>query len=148
VEDFIARRRQIQDQHSNAPSRVLLIDDNEKYTRALASVLAARAPGLQVETASDGFTAGIKCESLRPDIVTLDLNMPDMNGIEVCRFLRSMFGPERPRIVVLSAELSAASIAAAMAAGANSCVAKTTTTEKLLAELGIPVASPRVMPRS
>lgn len=148
VEEFIARRRQVQDQNSNAPSRILLIDDNEKYTRALASVLAARAPGLHVETAADGFSAGIKCESLRPDVVTLDLNMPDMNGIEVCRLLRSMFGPERPRIVVLSAELSAANIAAAMAAGANSCVAKTTTTEKLLAELGIAVTSPRVLPRT
>jgi len=137
VEDFIARRRQIQDQGTAMPSRALLIDDDERYTRALVSVLTARVPGLHVETAADGFTAGIKCEALRPDVVTLDLQMPDMNGIEVCRLLRGMFGNERPRIVVLSGELSDTDVHAAMEAGANSCLHKTGPTERLLSELGI-----------
>jgi excisionase family DNA binding protein len=141
VEDFIARRRKLQDQGTGHPSRILLIDDNIRYTQALATVLTARVPGLAVDTASDGFSAGIKCESLRPDIVTLDLQMPGMNGFEICRLLRSMFGSERPRIVVLSGLLTEESTRKALEAGANSCVAKTARTEKLLQELGLSAAA-------
>ena len=137
VDEFIARRRQIQEQGAASPSRVLLIDDDERYTQALGTVLAARVPGLYVDAAADGFTAGIKCEALRPDVVTLDLRMPGMNGIEVCRLLRSMFGSERPRIVILSGLLSPSDIDQAREAGANSCIEKTVSTETLLRELGI-----------
>jgi excisionase family DNA binding protein len=137
VEDFIARRRQVQEQVVATPSRILVIDDDIRYARALSSVLAARVPGLHVETAADGFTAGIKCEALRPDIVTLDLHMPGMDGIEVCRLLRGMFGSEKPRIVVLSGLLDEDSIRRATEAGANSCLSKLAPMDTLLKELGI-----------
>ena len=137
VEEFIARRRQMQERDAAGPSRILLIDDDERYTQALSTVLTARVPGLFVDTAADGFTAGIKCESLRPDVVTLDLRMPGMDGIEVCRLLRSMFGHDRLRIVVLSGTLTDDSIRKAQEAGANSCVEKTARTDVLLRELGI-----------
>jgi len=137
VEEFIARRRQLQEQAGNGPSRILLIDDDERYTQALSTVLTARVPGLFVDTAADGFTAGIKCESMRPEVVTLDLRMPGMDGLEVCRLLRSMFGSERLRIVVLSGALTQNNIRRAQEAGASSCVEKTAKTEILLRELGI-----------
>jgi excisionase family DNA binding protein len=143
VEEFIARRRQVQEHGSTGPSRMLVIDDDPRYAQALMTVLHARVPGLHVDTASDGFSAGIKCEALRPDIVTLDLEMPDMDGIEVCRLLRSMFGPEKPRIIVLSGLLSEDSIRRAREAGANGCVSKTAHMDALLRELGIAEAQPR-----
>ncbi len=138
VNEFIERRRQIQDSGARSPSRILIIDDDEQYTRTLSALLCARAPGLHIDTAPDGFTAGIKCESLRPDIVTLDLQMPDMNGFEVCQLLRTMFGHEKPRIVVLSGFLSEENQRRALAAGAHCCVSKTAPMETLLRELGIP----------
>src|SRR5689334_10674060 len=58
VEEFIARRRQLQERGAAEPSRILLIDDDERYTQALSTVLTARVPGLFVDTAADGFTAG------------------------------------------------------------------------------------------
>lgn len=137
VEEFIARRRQVQEQVVATPSRILVIDDDVRYTRALSSVLTARVPGLHVETAADGFTAGIKCEALRPDIVTLDLHMPGMDGIEVCRLLRGMFGTEKPRIVVLSGLLDEENMRRATEAGANSCLSKLAPMDTLLRELGI-----------
>lgn len=136
VEQFLARRREMQDPH-RGPSRMLIIDDDADYAQSLARMLSLHAPGLHVETAQDGFAAGIKCEALRPDIVTLDLHMPDMNGIEVCRLLRSMFGRERPRIVVLSGLLSEANQRAVLAAGADACVSKSAPAARLLKELGI-----------
>lgn len=136
VADFIARRRAMQDA-DRGPSRMLIIDDDAEYAQSLARMLALHAPALHIETAQDGFAAGIKCEALRPDIVTLDLHMPDMNGFEVCRLLRSMFGRERPRIVVLSGLLSGESEQRVLEAGADSCVSKSAPAATLLEELGI-----------
>jgi excisionase family DNA binding protein len=137
VEAFIARRRQIQENSPATPSRLLVIDDDAQYTRYLRSLLASHAPELHVDTAPDGFTAGIKCESLRPDIVTLDLQMPGMDGVEVCRLLRNMFGGEKPRIVVLSGFLSEENSRRVLQAGANACVSKQAPAETLLRELGL-----------
>lgn len=142
VEEFIAKRRQTQETNDARPSRLLIIDDDAQYTRYLQNLLSGRAPGLHVDTAPDGFTAGIKCESLRPDIVTLDLQMPDMNGLEVCRLLRSMFGPDKPRIVILSGFLSEDNVRQLLEAGANSCVAKTAAAGTLLRELGLDTPVP------
>ena len=85
VEAFMARRRQEQEQESRgaSPRSLLIIDDDPQFIRFLQALLATRAPSLQVDSALDGFSAGIKCEALRPDIVTLDLEMPEMNGLEV-----------------------------------------------------------------
>ncbi len=142
VEEFIAKRRQLQEASDASPSRLLVIDDDAQYTRYLLNLLATRAPSLHVDTAPDGFTAGIKCESLRPDIVTLDLQMPDMNGIEVCRLLRSMFGNDKPRIVILSGFLSEDNEKQLLEAGANRCLAKTAPADELLRELGIDTSAP------
>jgi excisionase family DNA binding protein len=136
VADFIARRREMQEPN-RGPSRMLIIDDDAEYARSLARMLALQAPSLHIEMAHDGFAAGIKCEALRPDIVTLDLHMPDMNGFEVCRLLRSMFGRERPRIVVLSGLLSEESQRRVLEAGADACVSKSAPAATLLQELGI-----------
>jgi excisionase family DNA binding protein len=144
VEEFIARRRQLQEGSAPAPRSMLLIDDDIQYTRFLQALLANHAPQMQVETAPDGFAAGIKCEALRPDVVTLDLHMPDVNGLEVCRQLREMFGNDKLRIVVLSGFLSEENITMALDAGANCCVPKSAPPETLLRELGL--AAPAMQP--
>ncbi len=136
VEDFIALRREMQGA-GRGPSRMLIIDDDTGYAQSLARMLSLHAPSLHVEMAHDGFAAGIKCEALRPDIVTLDLHMPEMNGFEVCRLLRSMFGRERPRIVVLSGLLTEENQRRALEAGADTCVSKSAPAATLIRELGI-----------
>lgn len=137
VEAFIARRRQDSAPPTVEPKSLLVIDDDAQYTRYVQALLAARAPALLVETAPDGFTAGIQCESMRPDIVTLDLQMPGMNGLEVCRLLRAKFGADRPRIVVVSGYLSDERVALAQQAGANACVRKGAPADVLLRELRV-----------
>jgi CheY-like chemotaxis protein len=74
---------------------------------------------------------------MRPDVVTLDLQMPDMDGFAVCRLLTSMFGDRKPRIVALSGFLSSENIKRIQAAGADACLAKTTAPDLLIQELGV-----------
>ena len=64
---------------------VLVVDDAVTYRKIISNVLAA-VPGIKVVgTASNGKIALDKIEQLRPDILTLDLEMPEMDGLEVLR---------------------------------------------------------------
>jgi CheY-like chemotaxis protein len=144
VDEFIAKRQQVQNTVEKSPSRLLIIDDDAQFARYMSNLIASRVPAVAVDIAVDGFSAGIKCEAMRPDVVTVDLQMPDMDGFSVCRLLRSMFGDQKPRIVALSGFLSADNIKGIQAAGADVCLAKTTPPDLLIQELGFPlVRAPR-----
>jgi two-component system chemotaxis response regulator CheB len=68
--------------------RVLVVDDTVTYRKIVSDVLT-RLPGVEVVgTAANGRIALHKIEQLRPDLMTLDLEMPDMGGLEVLRQLR------------------------------------------------------------
>ena len=138
VDAFIERRRKANASHPSRPSRVLVIDDDAQFARYLTGLLRRRVHGIEIETAPDGFAAGMKTESMRPDLVTLDLQMPGMDGFEVCRLLRTMPTRERMRIVVLTGFPSAGNIERSLAAGADACIAKTAPPKLLLRELGFP----------
>lgn len=82
-----------------APIRVLVVDDSAFARKVLRQVLSG-APGISVvETARDGLDALEKIAELKPDVVTLDLVMPHLDGLGV---LRSLAGAASPRVVVVS----------------------------------------------
>jgi two-component system chemotaxis response regulator CheB len=81
------------------PIRVLVADDSAFTRKALKEILDA-APGITVVgIARDGLEALEKVAELHPDVVTLDLVMPNLDGVG---FLRALKGPLRPRVVVVS----------------------------------------------
>jgi excisionase family DNA binding protein len=137
VDAFIAQRRRLEQPGHSAPSRILIIDDDPQFARYLTKLLSTHAPRVFVDVAGDGFSAGIKCESLRPDVITLDLQMPDMNGFEVCEMIRAQFGKNKPRIVALTGFPSEENTRRITAAGADACVGKTAPLKVLLRELGV-----------
>ncbi|MBC7632224.1 response regulator, partial [Aeromicrobium sp.] len=66
--------------------RVVVVDDDDDIRDLLVHVL--NEAGLEVSTASDGASALATIREVQPDLVTLDLSLPDMDGTEVCRALR------------------------------------------------------------
>jgi two-component system, OmpR family, KDP operon response regulator KdpE len=109
---------------------VLVIDDEASILRALRINLTAR--DYVVHTASDG-TAGLRLASSdRPDVVILDLGLPDMDGAEVIRGIR---GWSQVPIIVLSAREQEADKVAALDAGADDFVTKPFGMDELLARL-------------
>lgn len=73
---------------SLAESRVLIVDDNEFNRKSLA-LLIRRAGITNVEFAADGRQGLEKVERFKPDLVLLDVDMPNMDGLEMCRTLRA-----------------------------------------------------------
>lgn len=99
--------------------RLLLVEDDEGIARPLAGALGNAGFEVQhVTTGADALAAGRDA-----DAVLLDLGLPDMDGIEVCRQLRRAIAPEVP-ILVLTARDSEADVVVALDAGADDHVAK------------------------
>jgi DNA-binding response OmpR family regulator len=86
-------------EHHPAPSRVLVVDDDAMVAEVVATYLV-RA-GFDIERAADGTTALEKAAARPPDLVVLDLTLPDLDGLEVCRRLRQARG-DLP-VVILTA---------------------------------------------
>jgi DNA-binding NarL/FixJ family response regulator len=98
-------------------ARVLLADDHELMRRLLRHAIAARAGLVIVGEASDGAQALELARTLQPDVIVLDLAMPEMDGLQVAAALRAT-QPDCA-ILVFSAFSAARAEAAALAAGAD-----------------------------
>jgi two-component system KDP operon response regulator KdpE len=111
-------------------TRVLVVDDEPQIVRALRINLTAR--GYQVLTAADGAAALRAAADGHPDVVVLDLGLPDLDGAEVIAGLR---GWSSVPIIVLSARTDSADKVAALDAGADDYVTKPFGMDELLARL-------------
>lgn len=113
--------------------RVLVADDQELVRSALVA-LVATDPSLEVVgEAGSGAEALRLAERLRPDVVVLDVRMPDVSGLEATRGLAGL--TPRPSIVAVSAEVSAPLRRQLEEAGAAAVVDKTELFERLLPTL-------------
>src|SRR5215472_6555561 len=114
-----------------APIRVLVVDDEPSLAELLASVL--RYEGWEIRTAGDGSSAVRAAREFRPDAVVLDIMLPDFDGLEVLRRVRS----ELPHVCVLflTARDAVEDRVAGITAGGDDYVTKPFSLEEVLARL-------------
>jgi len=110
---------------------VLVVDDDAPVRRMLERTL--RADGYDVTVAADGGQALAAAERSAPDLVVLDVGLPGMDGLTVCRRLRAN-GVTAP-ILLLTARDAVADRVAGLDAGADDYVIKPVATDELLARL-------------
>ena len=114
------------------PTRVLIVDDHPLTREALASLL--KAHGFEVAGfASDGAEAIVEAARLQPDLILLDLLMPDMDGITALPRLRE--AAPNCEVVVLTASGTEENLLAAIRAGAAGYLLKTEPPERIAAFL-------------
>lgn len=111
-------------------TRVLVVEDEQHMLRALAMNLVAR--GYEVQTAEDGTTALNCAAATPPDVIVLDLGLPDLDGMAVIRAVRSY---SQTPIVVLSARSGSSDKVEALDAGADDYVTKPFDVHELVARL-------------
>ena len=102
--------------------RVLIVDDHKVVAEGLDHLLAAQPDIKVVGTARTGREAVRRAVELEPDVVVMDSNMPDLNGIEATRLIRERV--PRARIVALSVHADPMHIVRALRAGASGYVPK------------------------
>lgn len=114
------------------PARILIVDDEPNILGTLAPLLRTR--GYEVSTAMDGHTAIETAERDKPDVIVLDLGLPDMDGVEVCVQVRETMNVP---IIVLSARGAEGDKVRALDVGAVDYITKPFGAEELLARIRV-----------
>lgn len=130
--------------------RILLVDDHEVVRLGLRSLLGSRSGLAVVGEAASGSEALRQATLLQPEVVVLDLRLPDRKGTEVCRELREL--PEPPHVLILSSFAEESEAVAAVRAGAAGYLLKEAGGGALLAAIeavarGEAVLDPRLVER-
>lgn len=113
--------------------KVLLADDHTIVRQGLKLILAAQADFEVIGEASDGRTAAELAAKLRPDIVLMDVQMPELNGIEATR--RMVEANPRIRVLVLSMHKEALYVREVLKAGARGYILKDAIDTELLSAM-------------
>lgn len=125
VADFLRFLKQhnmpVPGEFQRSAPRVLIVDDDQGTAQAIQRVL--RRAGFETQVAFDGFSAGALMESFAPEVMTLDLRMPGLGGLEVLGFVRSHPRLQGIKIVVVSG-LPRARLDEALAKGADEVLDK------------------------
>lgn len=130
----------------NGPRRsvpLILIADDRPYNRDLLTAFL-EPEGYALAEAADGEEALRKVAEMLPDMVLLDIMMPRMHGIDVCRRLRAEYGDRGPRVVMVSALGDAEDVNDSMGAGADGYIIKPVDRANLLAVVSRWVGRPAV----
>jgi DNA-binding NarL/FixJ family response regulator len=102
--------------------RILVVDDHDVVRRGLKSVLEAHQGWEVCAEANNGRTAVTQAEQLKPDVVVMDISMPDMNGLEAARQIKKIH--PKAEIVILSVHFSDQLVRDIVDAGAKSYILK------------------------
>ena len=111
--------------------KVLIVDDDQELVELLTDVFD-RDGRFEIRTANNGFDAGMLVKEFRPDLVVLDVMLPDINGKEVCQRVRKDENLEAVKIICISGMVEQDKIAELKAAGANDFMHKPFNVDRLL----------------
>jgi DNA-binding NarL/FixJ family response regulator len=111
--------------------RILLADDNERIRRGVRAILSSKPDCEICGEATEGRETIRIARELLPDLILLDVSMPEMDGLQVTRLLRQALPPVK--IVIMSQHDPAQLLPNALKAGANACVDKSLLATDLVA---------------
>jgi excisionase family DNA binding protein len=111
--------------------KVLVVDDDAELVELIVKVLEEDGR-FETRIASNGFDAGMMVKEYRPDLIILDVMLPDINGKEVCQRVRSDSNMEEVRILCISGMIEEDKIAELKLAGADDFLHKPFDLEELI----------------
>ena len=102
----------------------MVVDDDKIIVETIVQSLEEDEHGYELISAADGFEAGIQTSHFKPDLIILDIMMPDINGYEVCKKIKSNPETKHIKIIVLSAYLDDENYKQMEEYGADACFSK------------------------
>ena len=104
--------------------RILVVDDEPGIVEFIKGTLEMMERNFLIETASDGYEALIKVGDFKPELLILDIKMPKIDGLEVCRRLKSDEATKHIKILVVTAYGQTEIASAILKCGADVCLSK------------------------
>ena len=111
--------------------KALIVDDDEEIVEMIRDVLEADGR-FEIRVANNGFDAGMVVKEYHPDIIVLDVMLPDINGKEVCQRVRSDPALDDVKIICISGMVEADKVGELRAAGADDFMQKPFVVETLV----------------
>ena len=118
-----------------ARKKILVVDDDKIIVETIVQALEEDEFGYDLISAADGFEAGLQVSHFMPDLLILDIMMPDINGYEVCRKIKSNPASKDIKIIVLSAYLNEEAFDQMKTYGADACFSKPLPLDQLKREV-------------
>lgn len=115
--------------------RVLIIDDEPTIVEVVVRAVQQLGEGIEVATAADGFEAGLQIATFKPDLLVLDLMMPQIDGFEVCRIVRRNPITAHIKILIITAYGIHENIERALQLGADDFMHKPLSIPSLVAKV-------------
>jgi len=115
--------------------KILVVDDDKIIVETIVQALEEDEYGYEMISASDGFEAGLQISHFKPDLLILDIMMPDINGYEVCQKIKLNPETKDIKIIVLSAYLNDEAFKQMKEYGAEACFSKPLPLEQLKYEV-------------
>ena len=116
--------------------RVLIIDDEPTIVEVVVRAVQQLGESVEVATAGDGFEAGLQIATFKPDLLILDLMMPQIDGFEVCRVVRRSPTTAHIKILIVTAYGIHENIERALESGADDFMHKPLNITSLIAKVG------------
>ncbi|HXI03402.1 MAG TPA: response regulator [Candidatus Saccharimonadales bacterium] len=114
--------------------KILVVDDENSVVEVISEALGD-AQNYQIISAGDGYEAGLKIGACHPDLIILDIMMPHMDGIEVCKRIKASPETETIKIVAITGHPEEGNIDKAYRCGADLCLIKPLQMEHLRREV-------------
>ena len=114
--------------------KVLVVDDDEDLVELICDALD-RDGRFDIRSVNNGFGAGMLIKEFRPDLIVLDVMLPDINGKEVCQLVRGDKSMDNVRIICISGMVETGKIQELTDAGANEFMKKPFDVDVLLAHI-------------
>lgn len=86
----------------NTSTRVLVVDDDYAVRRTIKGTIKRKFPEMKVYEAVDGYDLGHKVATIKPDLIILDIRLPDIDGYKVCRMIRADKNIKKIHILAIS----------------------------------------------
>ncbi|HCY61596.1 MAG TPA: two-component system response regulator [Oxalobacteraceae bacterium] len=120
-------------------SKILIVDDEPNIVLSLEFLMLQS--GYEVAIASNGAEALEKMENFQPDLVLLDVMLPQINGFELCQKIRDNSAWDRVKVMMLSAKGRESEVSKGLALGADAYVTKPFSTRDLVRQVARLLAS-------
>jgi excisionase family DNA binding protein len=137
---LIAHQMPVPDELGSGTVKLLVVDDERPVLDAIKRAFKPYSAQVELQTTSSGVEALLLVSEQKPHGMLIDLNMPDIDGLEVCRRIRARKQMESVRLITMTSNHSPEVVEQSKQAGAIACLAKPLDVQQVLELVRIPLA--------